>query len=135
MKLTSYVHAQLSGNQIEGTMVISNYSDQNCVINSPVKIGLQTSDGQLISETIVNNPPISLSKDEFLEISFTWQNFCKSINTEFYALTLESNTMYEKITSSLEDPNGNYINIAPACVNENNNTQLIINEFGTQLDQ
>ena len=43
--------------------------------------------------------------------------------------------MVEKITSSLEDPNGNYINIVPACINENNNTQLTINKFGTQLDQ
>ena len=133
--LTSYVHAHLSGNQIDGTMVVSNYSDQICVISPPVKIGLRTSDGQLISEKIMNNPSISLSKDEFLEILFSWRNFCDPSETEFYSLTLESNKMVGERTSPLEDPIGNYINIVPACINENNNTQLIINKFDTKLNK
>lgn len=124
--LTSYVHAQLSGFKVDGTMVISNYSDQICVISPPVKIELRTSDGQLISDMIIKNPSLSLLKDEFLEISFSWQNVCKPLETDFYSMTLVSDRMYGKIISPLEDPNGNYIDIVPACIDENNKPQLTI---------
>jgi hypothetical protein len=133
--LTSYIHAQQIGNIIEGTMVISNYSNQICVINPPFTFALHSSNGQLITNSIFDHPPVSISKNGFLEIMFSWTNECDSLETEFFFLTFESKGMVGRINQQLEDPNGNYFLSVPACNDENLNPQLTIKNFRSQLDQ
>ena len=113
--LTTYIHSQKSGNDIVGVVVISNYSDNNCNLSSPLNIDLQSSNGLLLTNTIVDNFQSELKNNDFVEIFFSWQNGCNPGNADFYTMSITSNGFQGRIIAPLEDPNGNYFQEIPPC--------------------
>ncbi len=132
--LTTYIHAQKSGNDINGVVVISNYSDNNCNLSSPLNIDLQTSNGLSLTNTIVDNFQSELKNYDFVELFFSWQNGCNLGKSDYYLLSITSNGFQGRIIAPLEDPNGNYFKDIPACNDLNLNNLLVINDIKFNSD-
>ena len=132
--LTTYIHTQKSGNAIIGEVVISNYSDNNCNLSSPLNIELQTSNGLFITKTIMDNFQTDLKNTDFVEISFSWQNGCNLGKSDFYAMSITSKGLQGRIIAPLEDPNGNYFQEIPSCNDLNMNNLLVINDIKFNSD-
>ncbi len=124
--LTGYVHAENNINAVQGTINLSNYTENPCLINSVWVISIiESNDNQIVSNSITLENTNIIS-ETYLSIDFVWQNVCvENLTKEFYINLLDSGTQ-QAIHIPIEDPNGNLISTPPACKDHNQEQSFLL---------
>ena len=114
--LTGYVHAENNINAIQGLIVLSNYTENPCLIDSAWVISVADSQKKTIISTEIDLLNTNIDSENFLSIEFTWENFCQQITAKSFTIRIMDNGTKQNIHIPIEDPNGNLISTPPVCI-------------------
>lgn len=124
--LTGYVHAENNINAVQGLIVLSNYTDNPCLIDSIWDFLIVDSQQSPIISTSINLVNTNIYAEQYLSIDFTWNNYCQQDSNEPFGVKILDTETQQMLYIPIEDPNGNLISSPPACKDQNQKQSFLL---------